>query len=198
MKEVKTLKNNFYAMLSRMKYINRWALMRNTVNENLCEHTLEVTYITHCLCVIATTRLGKKVDISYAVLRAMYHDTPEIITGDLPTPVKYYNETISKAYKEVETAAIDKLSSMMPDDFRDSYLPLLQECDSYEAKLVKAADKISALVKCTEELNAGNREFSEALHSTKKSIENSGIEEAEIFLKEFMPAYDLTLDEQSK
>lgn len=185
-------------MLSRMKYIKRWALMRNTLSENLCEHTLEVAYITHCLCAIAEKRLGKKINVSDAVLRAMYHDTPEIITGDLPTPIKYYNEAISNAYKEVESAAIEKLSSMLPDDFKDIYIPLLQESDNYESKLVKAADKISALIKCTEELEAGNREFSKALKATKKSIEECNVEEAKIFLKEFMPAYGLTLDEQSK
>lgn len=192
------MQNNFYAMLSRMKYIDRWALMRNTRKENLCEHSFEVAYIVHALAVIAEKRLGKKIDAGRAVLAALYHDTTEIITGDMPTPVKYYNPVIKTAYKEVESAAADMLISNLPEDIQAEYSALIRGIDGEIATLVKAADKISALIKCTEELKMGNREFTEAKASTERAIKALNCPEADIFVKEFIPAYTLTLDEQSK
>ncbi len=191
------MQNNFYAMLSRMKYIDRWALMRNTRRENLCEHSFEVAYIVHALAAISNTRLNKKIDAGLAVLSALYHDTTEIITGDMPTPVKYYNPIIKTAYKEVEAAAEEKLLSNIPDDLRDEYASVMHPCDEIK-RIVKAADKISALIKCIEELKMGNLEFSEAKASTEKAIKSLNCEAADIFLEEFIPAYSLTLDEQSK
>lgn len=192
------MQNNFYAMLSRMKYIDRWALMRNTRKENLCEHSFEVAYVAHALAVIANKRLGKNIDEGKVVLVSLYHDTTEIITGDMPTPVKYYNPVIRTAYKEVEAAAAKMLVSNLPEDMSRIYYDLMNESDSEITKLVKAADKISALIKCTEELKMGNREFSKALLSTERAIRDMNCKEADIFLNEFMPAYSLTLDEQSK
>ena len=187
----------FYAYLSRMKYINRWALMRNSMEENLCEHTLETAYIAHALGLISNRRCGGSVDVGRLVLAAMYHDCSEILTGDLPTPVKYDNPQIKSAYKALEAVAEDKLISMLPEDMRGDYRPLFGEQEDPKiSELVRAADKLSALIKCTEELNLGNKEFEVAQKSTLKSIENMKCPEAEVFLHEFIPSFSLSLDEQ--
>ncbi len=188
--------NHFYAMLSRMKYIYRWGLMRNTRGENLSEHSLEVAFVAHALAVIGNKRLNKSYDPYYAAAAAMFHDTSEIITGDMPTPIKYYNPDIKNAYKDIERAAEDRLLDMLPDDIRSEYIPLYRPDDETE-RLVKAADKISALIKCIEETGMGNREFAVALDSTKKSIEDMRLPEADIFLNEFAKSYSLSLDEQN-
>ncbi len=188
--------NHFYAMLSRMKYIYRWGLMRNTRGENLSEHSLEVAFVAHALAVIGNKRLGKSYDPYYAAAVAMFHDTSEIITGDMPTPIKYYNPDIKNAYKDIERAAEDRLLDMLPDDIRSEYIPLYRP-DGETERLVKAADKISALIKCIEETGMGNREFAVALDSTKKSIEDMRLPEADIFLNEFAKSYSLSLDEQN-
>ncbi len=191
------MNNNFYAMLSRMKYINRWALMRNTRNENLCEHSFEVAYIAHSLSVIGNKRLGKNYDCGEVTLAALYHDVPEVLTGDMPTPVKYHNDEIETAFKKVEAAAADKLISMIPDDLSEHYSSLLRCKDPEIKKLIKAADKISALIKCAEEMKVGNGEFSSAKAAAEKALKNLDCEEANIFLAEFLPAFYLTLDEQT-
>lgn len=188
--------SHFYAMLSRMKNIYRWGLMRNTRNENLSEHSLETAYIAHALAVIRNRRFGGKLDANYIAAAAMFHDTSEIITGDLPTPIKYLNPDIKKAYKNIEQTANDRLISMLPQDLRPDF-EALYNFDEQTAAIIKAADKISALIKCTEELNMGNREFSAAESSTKKAIKELGLPEAEVFLEEFMPSFSLTLDEQN-
>lgn len=192
------MKNSFFALLSRMKYISRWALMRNTERENLSEHSLETAMIAHCLAVLRNVRCGGECNPEKVALLAMYHDAPEILTGDMPTPVKYFSKDIRNAYGEVEKASGERLVSMLPEDMREYYQPLLlQEKESAEHELVKAADKLSALIKCIEEKKAGNREFLSAETATLASLKKMELPEVEIFLKEFIPAYSLTLDEQS-
>ncbi len=186
----------FYAMLSRMKHIDRWALMRNIRRENLCEHSQDVAVIAHALAVLTNTRFGGVIDEGKCVLLALYHDASEIITGDLPTPVKYDNPAIRDAYKQLESVACDKLISMLPEDLRPHYRPYFDETDSDEAKLVKAADKLAALIKCVEELAQGNGEFAAARKSTEDAVRAMHIPAADCFLEEFLPAFSLTLDEQ--
>lgn len=191
------MSNNFFAVLSRMKYIKRWGLMRSTREENLSEHSLETAFIAHALCEIGNKRLGKNYDCGKAVLLAIYHDATEIITGDLPTPIKYNNAAIKTAYKDIETSAARRLIGMLPEDIADSYDELLSCKDKDYHAIVKAADKISAYIKCIEEENMGNREFSVAKLSTEAEIARLNVAEADIFIREFIPAYSLTLDEQS-
>lgn len=191
--------SSFMAMMSRMKYISRWALMRNTRLESLSEHTLETTMIAHLLCEIRNTRLGGNVDTGKVVLMALYHDAGEIITGDMPTPVKYYSSEMREAYKQVENMAAKALTEKLPQDLRGVYEPLLYERGAEEeTKIVKAADKLSALIKCIEERTAGNGEFRVAEQSTLASIEKMDMEEVKIFIDEFLPGYYLTLDEQGE
>lgn len=192
--------SDFCAMMSRMKYIDRWALMRNSCTENICEHSLEVAMIAHMLCIIGNKRFGKNLDASKAALIGMYHDTTEIITGDMPTPVKYYNETIQTVFHKIEDAAAETLLSMLPEDLREEFYSLYfkQEEDAYLWKLVKAADKFSALIKCMEEKKAGNKEFDSAFKSTKASIIAMELPEADCFMEEFIPAYNKNLDELQK
>lgn len=192
------MSRNFYAVLSRMKYITRWALMRNTRSENICEHSQDVAVLAHALALLTNRRFGGQVDVGRCVLIALYHDAPEIFTGDLPTPVKYYNPAIRQAYQQVETVAADKLLSMLPEDLREEYTPLLKPGEEWgqEKRLVKAADKLAALIKCIEEEKQGNAEFASARVSTEAAIRAMGIPAADCFLEEFLPAYALTLDEQ--
>jgi 5'-deoxynucleotidase len=191
---------HFFAMLSRMKYINRWGLMRNTRNENISEHSLETAVIAHALAEINVRRLGGNVSPERIALLAVYHDVPEILTGDLPTPVKYHSPKIREAYAEVEEVAVDKLVSMLPDEMKGDYRELMTftgDRDAEYEKYVKAADKISAVIKCIEEKNTGNREFDQAEITLRKQIDDLGLPEAGIFMKEFLPSYMLTLDDQN-
>jgi 5'-deoxynucleotidase len=185
-------------MLARMKYINRWGLMRNTITENIAEHSLEVAVIAHALAVIGNTYCGKKVDAEHIAMLGIMHDTTEIITGDLPTPIKYYAPEIRDAYKKVENIAANQLLSEIPEEMQWAYKNLLIETDSEEWKFVKAADKLSAYIKCTEEKNMGNSDFEKAEDTLKKSIEDMKMEEVEIFMEKFMPSYNMTLDEINK
>lgn len=189
--------NGFFAMVSRMKYINRWALMRNEHSENLSEHSFEVAVIAHALAVIKNKRFGGNVNGERAALLGLFHDTPETLTGDMPTPVKYYSEEVRNAYKTVEESACRSLVEMLPEDFRDEFSPLLiaDEEDTELWRLVKAADKISALIKCLEERKAGNSEFVKAGEGIKESIEKLDMPEAKVFIEEFLPAFEMTLDE---
>lgn len=188
------MENQFFAYVSRMKYITRWSLMHSARTETLSEHSLDVAVITHALCVIARRRFGKEIDTGAAVLLALYHDAAETITGDLPTPVKYASPALREAYAQVERSAADRLLRMLPQDFRGDFAPLLRE-EGEAGRLVKAADKLSALIKCMEEERMGNREFLRAKESTLKSLEELDVPEADVFLDEFLPAYSLTLDE---
>lgn len=185
----------FFAMISRMKYIDRWALMRNTENETLDSHSKEVAVIANALAIIGNKRFSKNYNADRAAVLGLYHDAHEIITGDMPTPVKYQNEDILVAFKAVEESANEKLLSKLPEDFRDEYRELLNdEADEELKPLVKAADRISALIKCIEERKAGNSEFKEAEQSTLNRLKECNIPEAEAFIKEFLPAYEQTLD----
>lgn len=189
------MNNEFFAMISRMKYIDRWALMRNTESENLCQHSYEVAVIAHALCVLGNTRCGMDLDADRAAVIALYHDSSEILTGDMPTPVKYYSEEIRGAYKKVEHIATEKLLDMLPEDLRPSYESVLAPEEADLKVIVKAADKLSALIKCIEEAKAGNKEFDKAYESTLKTIHSLECEPAEIFLAEFIDSYRLTLDQ---
>lgn len=194
------LGNHFFAMLSRMKYINRWGLMRNTRNENISEHSLDTAVLAHALAVLRNTRFGGSVSPERAACLAIFHDATEILTGDMPTPVKYYNPKIKEAYKEVEQVAGNRLLDMLPEDLRPLYASLLVPGTTDEdiLPLVKAADKISAIIKCMEECRAGNLEFSSARDALLESLYEMRLPEAECFVREFLPSYGLTLDEQTK
>ena len=190
---------NFYATVARMKYIERWALMRNTITENLSEHSLEVSMIAHALCVIGNKRYGKSLNAEKAAMIGIYHDTSEIITGDMPTPVKYYNKLIKDAYKSLEDEANRSLLNQLPEDIREAYEDIFFKTEdyTYEWKLVKAADKLSAMIKCMEEEKTGNREFVKAKEATEKAILTLSNELPEVkdFMEEFLSAFAKTLDE---
>ena len=187
--------NRFFAMISRMKYIDRWGLMNNTKTENISEHSLEVAILAHALVSIANVRLGENLDADRAAVIGLFHDAGEIITGDMPTPIKYYNPAIKNAYKAVEKVAEDRLISMLPDDLIDIYRPLISNEDEVLEQYVKAADKLSALIKCVEEVRMGNHEFLKAKEATEKAIAAMQLPALDIFMEECMPAYYLTLDE---
>lgn len=192
-------KYNFFAMISRMKYINRWGLMRNTISENIAEHSLEVGMIAHALAVINNIYFQGDIEPNQVAVAAMYHDVPEIITGDLPTPVKYFAPEIRDAYKTVEETAIEKLISSLPMEMQPVFENVISEdARTYEChKLVKAADKISALIKCVEERRMGNLDFAQAEAATKESIRLMECKEADFFLEKFLDSYSLTVDEQA-
>lgn len=190
--------SNFYAMMSRMKYINRWGLMNNTKYENLSEHSLQVAMLAHCLVLIHNKRFAGSLNAERASILAVFHDSTEIITGDMPTPIKYFNNTIKDAYKDIENAAADRLCSLLPEDFREDMELIIKQSsdeDKELKKFVKAADRFSALIKCIEELRMGNEEFRQAKTGIEKSIKEMNMPEAEVFSKEFLPAFSLSLDE---
>lgn len=191
------MESHFYAMLSRMKYIERWALMKNSETENISEHSMEVAILTHGLAIIGNVRLGKTLNVERAALMGLFHDCTEIITGDMPTPIKYYSEDITNAFKEIEEKAAAKLLDMLPKDMQEYYAGLFykEEEDSYLWRLEKAADKLSALIKCIKEENAGNREFVLAKKTLEEVLRKMELEEVQIFMKEFLPSYYKTLDE---
>jgi 5'-deoxynucleotidase len=192
---------NFFATISRMKYIQRWALMRNSRPENLSEHSLEVAMIAHALCTIGNVRYGRKLDGEKAALISLYHDASEIITGDMPTPVKYFNRDIRDAYKEVEEKAEDRLLSQLPDDLRPEYERIFRmDADGeerYMRELVKAADKISAMIKCIAEETSGNAEFRTAQKTIEAALAEMKVTHPEVrdFIDEFVEPYGNTLDE---
>ena len=187
-------------MVNRMKLIDRWALMRNTSKENIAEHSHSVAVIAHALALIGNREFGRNYNADRAAVLALYHDTTEVITGDMPTPVKYYNDEINAVYKDVEAVAGKRLLSMLPEGFREDYAPVFEPQDSDRElwALVKAADKISALIKCVEENRMGNREFDLALKSQEKKIKEIDLPEVKYFSEHFLPSYYLTLDEHTK
>ena len=188
--------HHFFALISRMRYIGRWGLMRNTFEENIQEHSHMVAVLAHALAVIRRDVFGGDIDPGQAAVLALYHDAPEILTGDLPTPVKYYNPEIRDAYREVETVSARRLLSMLPAALRPAYEPLLlEDPESGYHAVVKAADKLSAYIKCVEELKAGNSEFRQAAEQTRQALEASPLPEVGYFLEHFMPGFELTLDE---
>ncbi len=191
---------NFNALLSRLKYIPRWSLMRQNTEEDVAQHTTEVMLISHTLCLLANNKFNHIVNSEKVCMCALYHDVSEILTGDLPTPVKYNNEKIQMAYKEIEMHAINKLLETSQPEIKDYLRPYMtQECLSeYEKKLLKGADKISALTKCIEELQSGNKEFESAFNSTIDSIKAINIVEVNYFMENMLDGYKLCLDELAK
>ena len=185
----------FFAYLSRLRLIRRWSLMRNTVPENDAEHSLQVAMIAHALAVIARDRYGKPVDPEHVLSLAVYHDATEVMTGDLPTPVKYHNEELRGAYRRLEELSADRLLALLPGDLQPAFSPYMKQAPGYEHTLVKAADRISACVKCMEEQRAGNHEFDYAAENVRRSIAAIDLPEVRDFLTDFLPAFDMTLDE---
>ncbi|MCF2617438.1 5'-deoxynucleotidase [Oscillibacter valericigenes] len=189
------MKSHFFAYISRMRFIQRWALMRNTAPENVQEHSHQVAVLAHALAVIRNEKFGGAVDPGQVAVAALYHDASEILTGDMPTPIKYDNPAIQHAYKEVEAVAEKKLLHMLPQELQSVYAPILTPTDPDVERLVKAADKLSAYIKCVEELKAGNTEFREAAAQTRKALEGYGLPEVAYFLDTFIDSFSLTLDE---
>ena len=185
----------FFAYLSRLKLISRWSLMRNTQPENDAEHSLQVAMIAHGLAVIGRERYGREVDPEHVLALAVYHDATEVMTGDLPTPVKYHSEELRGAYRHLENLSADRLLALLPEDLGPSFSPYLKQERGYARDLVKAADRICAYIKCMEEKRAGNREFDYAAENIRESIEAIQMPEVHDFLREFLPAFDRTLDE---
>lgn len=187
--------NSFFALISRMRYIGRWGLMRSSIPENVQEHSHMVAVLAHALGVIRRDVFGRPCDPGALAAAALYHDAPEIITGDLPTPVKYHSGELTSAYREVERSAEQKLVSMLPVELRSSFEPLISgDVGDDAAKLLKAADRLSAYVKCIEERKAGNHEFLSAERQTRTRIESMNLPEADYFLEHFIPAFELDLD----
>ena len=189
------MRSHFFAYISRMRFIQRWALMRNTAPENVQEHSHQVAVLAHALAVIRNEKFGGTTDPGQVAVAALYHDASEILTGDMPTPIKYDNPDIRNAYKAVEAVAERKLLGLLPEELQGVYAPILTEVDPDTARIVKAADKLSAYIKCVEELKAGNLEFREAAAQTRKAVEDYGMPEVDYFLDTFMDSFALTLDE---
>ena len=187
---------NFYAFLDRMKYIKRWSLMRSSREENVMEHSQQVAVFAHALAVIDTEVFGNSPDITKTVLYALYHECAEVMTGDLPTPIKYFNKEIHGAYKQLEDRASNELLSMLPEPMKKGLSSfVLADTESYEYKLVKAADKLSAYVKCMEELKSGNTEFKKAKNTIARELKSRKIPCLDYFMENLIPAFSLSLDE---
>ena len=187
--------DNFYALIARMKNIDRWALMRSVTRENVQEHSHMVAVLAHALAVIRRDVFGRDCDPDAAAAYALFHDAGEILTGDLPTPIKYYDPEIMTAYRKVEAAAAEKLLGMLPPEMRPAYAPLLSEPEPEMKALVKAADKLSAYIKCIEERRAGNDEFLQAEKKSLETLRGYRLPEVDYFLEKFIPAFERTLDE---
>ena len=187
----------FFAMLSRMRYINRWGLMRNTFQENIQEHSHQVAVLAHALAVIQNRFYGGQIDPGSVAVAALYHDASEILTGDMPTPIKYDNPEIKAAYKQVEAMAEQKLLSMLPEELRCDFDAAVTIPDPEVHAIVKAADKLSAYIKCVEELKAGNTEFKKALESSERIVTELGerVPEVKWFMENVAPSYEKSIDE---
>ncbi len=188
---------HFFSFMAKMKHIKRWGLMRNTREENIQEHSLQTAMIAHALAIIKNTYFNGNVDAEHVMAIAVFHEAGEVITGDLATPIKYYNPEIKQAYKEIEKVAEKKLIGMLPIEMEEEYSGLIlgREEDEEVYAIVKAADKICAYLKCIEELSAGNKEFEKAKVTLKKAIDKLDMKEVKYFMKEFVPSFELTLDE---
>ena len=197
------MQHRFFALISRMRYIARWGLMRNTQPENIQEHSHMVAVLAHALAVIENERFSGQTDPGVVAVAdpdrcasaALFHDASEILTGDLPTPIKYYNPEIKKAYKQIEAVSCEKLLALLPPEVQESYRPLLFESDPEVARIVKAADKLSAYIKCVEELKAGNSEFEAAEKQTRQALVEMQLPCLDYFLAHFLDSFRLTLDE---
>ncbi len=188
--------NEFYALMGRMRYITRWGLMRNTFSENIQEHSHQVAVLAHALALIRRDILKLEgPDPDRCAVAALYHDASEILTGDLPTPIKYYNPDIKGAYKQVERIAGQRLLNMLPPELKDSYEHLVLEDDEEVNPIVKAADKLSAYIKCVEEQKAGNTEFDSAAELTMKAMKGMNLPELDWFVEKCLPAFSLNIDQ---
>ena len=189
------MQNGFFALIARMRHIQRWGLMRNSFAEDVQGHSHLTAVIAHTLAVTRNNVFGGSIDANACAAAGLYHDAPEIITGDLPTPIKYHNSELTSAYKQVEELAAAKLLEMLPEQLRGAYAPLLNGGEGEVQQLVKAADKLSAYIKCVEERLAGNSEFRSAEAQTRMALEAIELPEVAYFLEHFMPAFGATLDE---
>ena len=189
------MRSHFFAYIARMRFIQRWALMRNTAPENVQEHSHQVAVLAHALAVIRNEKFGGQVDPGAVAVAALYHDASEILTGDMPTPIKYDNPAIQGAYRDVEKMAEKKLLGMLPQELREVYAPILTVPDEETRRLVKAADKLSAHIKCLEELKAGNLEFRQAAEQTRRALESYDLPEVRYFIDTFLESFSLSLDE---
>ena len=188
--------SKFFAFLNRMKYIKRWSLMRSVREENIMEHSQHVAVLAHALAVIGNKFFGKNYNIESVVLLAQYHEVGEVITGDLPTPIKYFNPEIKNAYKDLEKSACKRILAMLPEELRDEYDKyILPDTNTEEYKIVKYADRLDAYLKCVEEIKAGNSEFKKAKAVIGQELKNSNSPEITYYLKHFASAFELTLDE---
>ncbi len=192
--------SHFYAHLYRLRFIERWSLMRNTMRENVAEHSYHVAVLTHALCTIANEIFGRSIPTDQIVTMALFHDVTEVITGDIPTPVKHHNHNILRHFRELEDHAAERLTSMIPDPLRKVYEPLItgKREMTLHRRYVKAADLLDAYLKCSSELSAGNREFSVAKRQIEQSLAELKMEEVEYFLKHFAPSFEKTLDEMTE
>lgn len=189
------MKHHFFAYVSRLRYIRRWGLMRSVMPENDAEHSLQVAMIAHAIAIIGRDTYGREVNPEHVLALGVYHDVSEVITGDMPTPVKYQTDELRKSYKDVERMANERLLSMLPEELRAAYVPYLSVPEDYDRQVVKAADSISAYLKCLEEKRAGNREFDAAGESLRSSLAESALPEVQDFIRKFIPSFELSLDE---
>ena len=189
------MKSHFFAYISRMRYIPRWALMRNSFSENVQEHSHMVAVLAHALAVIRNEVYGGSIDAGEVAVYALYHDATEIITGDMPTPIKYYNPEIKNSYRKVESIAADKLISLLPEELRETFRPVLHSENQEIHRIVKAADKLSAYIKCIEELKAGNHEFKRAAEQIYAALADMRLPELDYFLAHCLDSFSMTLDE---
>ena len=190
------MRYDFYAYMDRMKYIKRWQLMRSTRKENIMEHSQSVAMLAHALVTIHNNVYGGNADVAKTVLYAMYHEVSEVLTGDLPTPIKYYNRSIQGAYKELEKSACEKIVGTLPEDMKGGIAPYVMADEaSLEYRLVKAADRLAAYIKCLEELRSGNGEFAKAKKSIEADLHSKNMPEVEYFFEHFIPSFKLTLDD---
>lgn len=191
------MKSHFYAYISKLRWLQRWGLKRNTVNENVMEHSWEVATITHALALIKNRYYGGQLDVNAVVVAALYHDCGEVITGDLPSPIKYHTPEITQAYKAIERQAERELLNLLPDELQTDYRNVLMEelIPEEQRALIKAADTIAAFIKCRTEVNAGNQEFSKAEEAVKARLDHLEMPEVRYFLDTFIDSYSLTLDE---
>lgn len=191
--------NEFFALIDRLKYIDRWGLMHGVRTENVLEHSAQTAMLAHSLALLENKLSGAELNAERVALLGLYHEAAEALTGDLPTPVKYYNESITAAYKEIEHSAEQKICGSIPDMLKGELSGYIaQEKTETERKVVKAADKLAALIKCKQEINSGNREFAPAFDATLKSLKESNLKSVEYFLKELLPSFDLPIDTLSE
>ena len=192
--------NTFFAMMARMKFINRWALMRNSYEENISEHSMEVAMIAHALAIIGNKRLGRRYPAEKIAMIGLYHDCTEIITGDMPTPVKYHSPALRDAYKALETESVRSMAALLPAELAAELTPCMDgsALTAEEHRLLKAADRLSALIKCTEEQRSGNHEFDAALTQQRTALQAMHCPEADWFLEHCLPCYTQNLDELTK